>query len=105
VLALWCAAHLEIQAAGGPNKKRRSTAEASLEEGVLPSRNVPATPFASLPEGIPGGASKGGRKWREQVASPVVESAWETLCGSIIQEVGLGYNFGPHPVHKERYDT
>lgn len=24
--------------------------------------------------------------WRQQVGSPVVERAWETLCGSIVQE-------------------
>jgi len=89
VLALWGATHLHIQAAGPPKKKRRSAAELAQEGGgEAPARAVPPTPFASLPDGIPGSASKAGRKWREQVASPVVESAWETLCGSIIQEVG-----------------
>ncbi len=28
-----------------------------------------------------------GNKWRERVQAPVVELAWETLCGSILQEV------------------
>ena len=43
-----------------------------------------ATYTASVP---PPASNKSDTKWREQVGSPVVEHAWETLCGSIIQEV------------------
>ena len=43
----------------------------------------------------PTSANKSGDKWREQVGSPVVEHAWETLCGSIIQEVRALDSSGP----------
>jgi hypothetical protein len=46
----------------------------------------PDSPHFTLPL-PPTPANKSGDKWREQVGSPVVEDAWETLCGSIIQEV------------------
>ena len=36
----------------------------------------------------PSPTAKPDTRWREQVGSTVVEHAWETLCGSIIQEVG-----------------
>ncbi|KAK9807024.1 hypothetical protein WJX72_010915 [[Myrmecia] bisecta] len=31
-------------------------------------------------------SAKPDNRWREQVSAPVVEHAWETLCGSILQE-------------------
>ena len=36
-----------------------------------------------------------GSKWRERVQAPVVELAWETLCGSILQEVRPGTQWEP----------
>ena len=84
VLAIWLATHFQIEPATTQKKKWRSQKE-NAQEGrhttILP------TPFAPLPEGVPGSSSKSGRNWREQVASPLVENAWETLCGSILQEV------------------
>ena len=32
-------------------------------------------------------AKQDGSRWRDKVRAPVVEQAWETLCGSILQEV------------------
>lgn len=34
----------------------------------------------------PGTSVRADQRWREAVASPVVEAAWETLCGSMVQE-------------------
>ncbi len=34
-----------------------------------------------------GGPQKPDARWRDKVKAPLVEHAWETLCGSIIQEV------------------
>ncbi len=34
-------------------------------------------------------AKQDGTRWRDKVRAPVVEQAWETLCGSILQEVRL----------------
>lgn len=42
---------------------------------------------ATYTASVPPPSNKSDNKWREQVGSPVVEHAWETLCGSIIQEV------------------
>ena len=84
VLAIWVATHFQIELAELQKKKRRGQARDS-QENVRSS--VPPTPFASLLDGLPGKAAKGAKSWREQVKSPVVESAWEILCGSILQEV------------------
>ena len=84
MLAVWVATHFQIEPADPQKKKRRGQSRDS-QENVRSS--VPPTPFASILEGLPGKASKPGKSWREQVQSAVVESAWETLCGSILQEV------------------
>lgn len=84
VLAVWVATHFQIEPAEPQKKKRRGQSRDS-QENVRSS--VPPTPFASLLEGLSGKAAKPGKSWREQVKSPVVENAWETLCGSILQEV------------------
>ena len=34
-------------------------------------------------------AKQDSTRWRDKVRAPVVEQAWETLCGSILQEVSL----------------
>ena len=41
------------------------------------------------PPGSAAGAQKADARWRDKVRAPLVEHAWETLCGSIIQEVGV----------------
>ena len=41
------------------------------------------------PPGSAAGTQKADARWRDKVRAPLVEHAWETLCGSIIQEVGL----------------
>ena len=88
VLAVWVATHFQIEPAESQKKKRRGQSRDS-QENVTSS--VPPTPFASILGGLPGKASKPGKSWREEVQSPVVESAWETLCGSILQEVNEPY--------------
>ena len=84
VLAIWTATQFQIEPANPQKKKRRGSVESSHASQQKP---VPPTPFASVLEGLPSGAAKPGKSWREQVGSAVVESAWETLCGSILQEV------------------
>mmetsp|Transcript_13710 Transcript_13710/g.41406 ORF Transcript_13710/g.41406 Transcript_13710/m.41406 type:complete len:1265 (+) Transcript_13710:304-4098(+) len=49
--------------------------------------------------GVPGGqaapaAKQDGMRWRDKVRAPVVEQAWETLCGSILQEFVYDAWFG-----------
>lgn len=41
------------------------------------------------PPGSAAGVQKADARWRDKVRAPLVEHAWETLCGSIIQEVGV----------------
>jgi hypothetical protein len=41
------------------------------------------------------GTQKADARWREKVRAPLVEHAWETLCGSIIQEVGVCFGTAP----------
>ena len=48
-------------------------------------QNEPAVAFA-LPT-VPPSGNKPEGKWKEQVNSPIVVQAWETLSGSIVQEV------------------
>ena len=61
----------------GQDQRRARPQHAKLSdrhaEFVLPA----TAPSVNKPEG----------KWKEQVGSPVVVHAWETLSGSIVQEV------------------
>ena len=57
------------------------------------SDEVCESPHYSAPA-PPAPSSKPDNRWREQVGSPVVEHAWETLCGSIIQEVSAWETLG-----------
>lgn len=84
VLAIWLATHFQIEPATPQKKKRRGN---GLEGQEGQQGRTPPTPFASILDSLAGAASKSGKSWRDQVGSPVVESAWETLCGSILQEV------------------
>lgn len=47
------------------------------------------------PPGSAAGTQKADARWRDKVRAPLVEHAWETLCGSIIQEVRVC--LGPAP--------
>ena len=68
--------------------RAKSNAYPSLRKRLnrFSEESNPDSPHFTLPV-PPTPANKSGDKWREQVGSPVVEHAWETLCGSIIQEV------------------
>lgn len=69
----WIFLHVDIQAKNLPGKAGR-------RRGL----------FAGMGEDAPSSGLTGhradGNKWRERVQAPVVELAWETLCGSILQE-------------------
>lgn len=69
-LALQFSDHASEQHKARPQHVKLSDRHA---EFVLPA----TAPSGNKPEG----------KWKEQVGSPVVVHAWETLTGSIIQEV------------------
>ena len=75
----WLSSLVDIRAKhnGHPARKGRF----SFSEESSPDSPSFALPVPPLP------ANKSGDKWREQVGSPLVEHAWETLCGSIVQEV------------------
>jgi hypothetical protein len=64
------AAGERLRAAGG----ERQSAPGALAEPAWP----PVPPAA---------AAKSDGRWRDAVRAPLVEHAWETLCGSIVQEV------------------
>lgn len=69
-LALQIGDHAKEQQKAKPQHVRLSDRHADF---VLPA----TAPSGNKPEG----------KWKEQVNSPVVVNAWETLSGSIVQEV------------------
>lgn len=76
----WLSAQVEIRSRKrGRHGLHRGHGKASEEEDPGTPSYTPLTP--------PVPSSKTDNKWREQVGSSVVEHAWETLCGSIIQEV------------------
>lgn len=83
-LVLLVAARLLLAAQGPPGKdgrlgvRRRERDEAGEE----PQRAVQFAALAST------SSSVRSDRWREYVRSPVVEHAWETFCGSIVQQVG-----------------
>ena len=70
----WLVMQLDIQPVAAKPRRRRGY---GAEEGGDDAYQIPAAQPGAKPE----------VKWRDQVRSPVVEHAWETLCGSIIQEV------------------
>lgn len=84
VLALWVATHFQIEPVTPQKPRRRGGV---VEAHGSQHGRVPATPFAAVLEGLAEAGTKAGKSWQEQVGSGVVESAWETLCGSILQEV------------------
>jgi hypothetical protein len=67
----------------GHGRERRLRADAAND---APPR---AVQFAAQP----GSSSSRPDSWRDYVKSPVVEHAWESLCGSIVQEVNDGRSF------------
>ncbi|CAL8462775.1 g2308 [Coccomyxa elongata] len=75
----WLSLQVDIRARsiGGSafQKRGRKQSEEDMADAASFTASVP-----------PPVSNKSDNKWREQVASPVVEHAWETLCGSIIQE-------------------
>lgn len=87
----WLSLQVDIRAhANGSSTAARLRGRKWSEDGCeTPHFTAPVPPAPS---------SKPDNRWREQVGSPVVEHAWETLCGSIIQEV-------TQPVHAYYLDT
>ncbi len=76
----WLSGLVDIRAKHNGHSARKRRFSRFSEE------SSPDSPTFALPVPPPP-ANKSGDKWREQVGSPLVEHAWETLCGSIIQEV------------------
>ena len=78
----WLSSLVDIRAKhnGHPARRRRFSRFSEDSSPDSPSFRLPVPP----PQ-----ANKSGDKWREQVGSPLVEHAWETLCGSIVQEVSV----------------
>ena len=85
----WLSSLVDIRAKhNGHPARRRRFSRFSEESG-------PDSPSFALPVPPPQ-ANKSGDKWREQVGSPLVEHAWETLCGSIVQEVTVHHTEAAH---------
>jgi hypothetical protein len=78
----WLSLQVDIRARSGsaPQPALRRRGRKWSDDGACesPKFTAPVPPSPS---------TKPDNRWREQVGSPVVEHAWETLCGSIIQEV------------------
>jgi len=81
----WLSSLVDIRAKqnGYPSLQKRFNCFSEESSPELPSFTLPVPPTPS---------NKSGDKWREQVGSPLVEHAWETLCGSIVQEVRLHWS-------------
>lgn len=79
---LWLLANLQPEPAK-PQRRSRDAAPEGETSTILPPPPEPAS------------SSQKPSKWRDRVGSGVVESAWETLCGSILQEVRNRPNFPP----------
>ena len=76
----WLALNVDVRYRGteGPRKDwRRRKQQRGAGGSSQPSSGEGSAPY------------KEGR-WREKVRAPVVEHAWEMLCGSIIQQVSYG---------------
>ena len=82
--AVWACSHFNIELSGSQKSRRQGLT--IDQDQQTKSDGVPQSPFESIFGRL---TSKAGKHWREDVKSPVVEEAWETLCGSIIQEVRL----------------
>ena len=86
----WLSSLVDIRAKQNSSHsfKRRFNRFSEDSSPGSPHHNPPVPPAPS---------SKSGDKWREQVGSPLVEHAWETLCGSIVQEVAP--SLSPQSMH------
>jgi hypothetical protein len=85
----WLSLQVEIRArSNGASAFYRRGRKQSEDDGA-----EAASYSASVPPPL---SNKSDNKWREQVGSPVVEHAWETLCGSIIQEVHIHMSMLPY---------
>lgn len=74
---IWWQANPQLHAAPENKRSRHRRLRFSADTASLPQQPPPPPQTAD---------PKGNYRWREDVRSTVVEHAWETLCGSIVQE-------------------
>ena len=84
----WLALNVDVRYRGskGPRKDWRRRKQQPGSSG---------SQHAGIAEGA--APHKEGR-WREKVRAPVVEHAWEMLCGSIIQQARYSADGPPSPL-------